>query len=299
MARPDLLVALVTARAGVETGWARYAVDALARGEAARDLSATVQRLAAAMEQAAGRGDEGLAAGLGWTAGRAELIRGHTADAARLLERAAGAVGDPRTALGLCLADLARAHATRGDVAAAEAALARAEAAAGDRPEFRRLALELVGARAWVEAARGGPAAAREMLLALAETTGEDLAMQLEAMYGALRLGAPPHACAERLALVAERMQSELACACAGHARALAQGDARAQLEAAQRFAELDVELFCAEAAAGAARALRDEGSHALAREAAALSARHLARCQGARTPAVAQPEEPVGLTRG
>lgn len=322
-ARLDLLVALVTAlarlgltdrcealepelaalaeeleRAGIDTGWARYAVDGLVRGEAARDLSATVQRLVAAMERAAGRGDEGLAAGLGWTAGRAELIRGHALDAARLLEQAAGglAVGDPRTALGLCLADLARAHAIRGDVVAAEAALARADAAAGDRPAFRRLALELVAARAWVEAARGRPAAGREKLLALAQTTGEDLAMQLEATHGALRLGAPPRACAEGLAVLAERMQSELACACAGHARALVLGDGRAQLEAAQRFAELETDLLCAEAAAGAARVLREEGTEALAQEAAVLAATHAARCQGARTPALAQAEDLLAL---
>jgi DNA-binding SARP family transcriptional activator len=323
-ARLDLLVALVTAldrlgltdrcealepeiealageldRAGIETGWARYAVASQARVDAARGLPAVAERLATGIERAEGRGDEALAGGLGWAAGRLELIRGHTADAARLLERAAGglAVGDPKTALGLCLADLARAHAARGDAAAAAAALARAEAAGGERPAFRRLALELGGARAWVEVARGRPAAGREQLLALADAAGEDLTIQVDAAYAALRLGAPPRACAERLAPLAERMQSDLASACVAHARARAQDDGRAQLEAARRFAELEVDILCAEAAAGAARALRLEGQQASAREAAALAARHAGRCQGARTPAMAQAEDLVGLT--
>jgi hypothetical protein len=323
-ARLDLLVALVTAldrlgltdrcealepdiqaladeldRAGIQTGWARYAVDSQARVDAARGLPAVAQRLAAGIERAQARGDEALAGGLGWAAGRLELIRGHIADAARILERATAglAVGDPKTALGLCLADLARAHAARGDAAAAAAALARAQAAAGERPAFRRLALELGGARAWVQAARGRPAAAREQLLALADAAGEDLTIQADATYAALRLGAPPRACAERLAPLVERMQSDVASACAAHAKALAHRDGRAQLQAARRFSKLDVNILCAEAAAGAARALRQEGRQESARDAAALAASHASRCQGARTPAMTQTEEPIDLT--
>ena len=323
-ARLDLLVALVTAlnrlglidrcealepeiqaladeldRAGIETGWARYAVDSQARVDGARGLPAVAERLAAGIERAEARGDEALAGGLGWAAGRLELIRGHTADAARILERATAglAVGDPKTALGLCLADLSRTHAIRGDAEAAAAALARAQAAAGERPAFRRLALELGGARAWVQAARGRPTAGQRELLAVGEDAGEDLAIRVESAYAALRLGAPPRVCAERLAPLAERMHSDLASACAAHASAHAHGDGRAQLQAARRFAELEVDILCAEAAAGAARTLREEGRQASAREAAALAARHAGLCQGARTPAMSQPEEHVDLT--
>jgi DNA-binding SARP family transcriptional activator len=323
-ARLDLLVALVTAlnrlglidrcealepqiqtladeldRAGIQTGWARYAVDSQARVDGARALPAVAQRLAAAIERAQARGDEALAGGLGWAAGRLELIRGHTADAARILERATAglAVGDPKTALGLCLADLARTHAVRGNAEAAAAALARVQAAAGERPAFRRLALELGAAHAWVHAAHGQPAAAQRELLALEQQAGEDLTIQVDAVYAALRLGAPPRACADRLAPLAERMHNDLASACAAHANALAQRDGRAQLHAARRFAQLDVHILCAEAAAGAAHALRHEGRHASAREAAALAATHARHCQGARTPAMAQTQELVGLT--
>lgn len=323
-ARLDVLVALVTAlcllgltdrcealepqiealadeleHAGIQTGWARYAVDGVARVDAARGLSAVRQRLGAGIRRAEGRGDETLAGALAWATGRLELIRGRPADAARLLERAAGGlvVGDARTALGGCLADLARAHAVRGDAVAAEGALARAEAVAGERPEFRHLALELRGARAWTDAAHGRVAAGREQLLALAEAAGDDLAMRAEATYGALRLGASPRACAERLTPLAEQMQSELVSACADHARALAGGDGPPQLTAARRFEEIEVDILCAEAAAAAARALRQEGRHSSARQAAALASKHAARCQGARTPAMPQAEELVELT--
>ena len=323
-ARLDLLVALVTAlnrlglidrcealepeiqaladeldRAGIETGWARYAVDSQARVDGARGLRVVAERLAAGIERAEARGDEALAGGLGWAAGRLELIRGHTADAARILERATAglAVGDPKTALGLCLADLSRTHAIRGDAEAAAAALARAQAAAGERPAFRRLALELGVARAWVQAARGRPTAGQRELLAVGQEAGEDLAIRVESAYAALRLGAPPRVCAERLAPLAERMHSDLASACAAHASAHAHGDGRAQLQAARRFAELEVDILCAEAAAGAARTLREEGRQASAREAAALAAWHAGLCQGARTPAMSQPEEHVDLT--
>jgi ATP/maltotriose-dependent transcriptional regulator MalT len=240
-----------------------------------------------------------LAAGLAWVAGRLELMRGHTADAARLLGRAAAGLsaGDPRNALGLALADLARAHAMRGDVAAAEAALARTEAEARERGGFQRVTLHLREARAWVEAARGRPEEGRDELLRLAEAAGEDLAISAEAAYDALRLGAPARVCAELLAPLAERMQSDIVAAYLAHAKAAAAGDGRAQLDAARRFAELEADLLCAEAAAGASRALHHEGREASSREAAALAAKHVARCQGARTPAISQAAELVELT--
>jgi DNA-binding NarL/FixJ family response regulator len=286
-------------RGGIETGWARYAVDGFARVDAARGLATVATRLSAGIERAEARGDEVLAAGISWVAGRLELIRGHTADAARLLARGAGGLvaGDPRNALGPCLCDLARAHATRGDVAGAEAALARAEAEARERRGFRRFALQLHEARAWVEAARGRPEEGREELLRLAEAAGEDLVIRSDAVYGALRLGAPARTCAELLAPLAERMQSDLVAGYLAHATALAAGDGRAQVEAALRFAELEANLLCAEAAAAASRALRHEGREASSREAAALAAKHAARCQGARTPAISQAAELIELT--
>lgn len=286
-------------RDGIQTGWARYAVDCFARVDAARGLSAVATRLSAGIERAEGRGDELLAAALAWVAGRLELVRGHTADAARQLARGAGGLtaGDPRNALGLCLSDLARAHATRGDLMAAEAALARAEAEARERPGFRRFRLQLREARAWVDAARGRAQEGSEELLRLAEAAGEDLAIRADAAYGALRLGAAARTCAELLAPLAERMQSELVSAYLAHATALAAGDGLAQLEAARRFAELEADLLSAEAAASASRALRSQGREASSREAAALAAKHAGRCQGARTPAISQVAELVELT--
>jgi DNA-binding NarL/FixJ family response regulator len=286
-------------RGGIQTGWARYAVDAFARVDAARGLSPVAARLTAGIERAEARGDEALAAGLSWVAGRLELIRGHTADAVPLLERAAGglAAGDARNARGLSLCDLTRAHATRGDVAEAEAALARAEAEARERSGFRRFALQLREARAWLDAAWGRPDEAGKQLLRLADAAGEDLAIRTDAVYGALRLGASDRTCAELLAPLAERMQSDIVSVYLAHATALAAGDGRAQAEAARRFAELEADLLCAEAAAAASRALRHEGRDASSREAAALATKHAGRCQGARTPAISQAAELVELT--
>ena len=92
-------------------------------------------------------------------------------------------------------------------------------------------------------------------------------------------------------------MQSELATACAAHATALAQHDGRAQLETAQRFAELETDLLCAEAAAGAARALRQEGQPTVAREAAARRETRRTLPRRPDPPAMAPAEELVELT--
>jgi DNA-binding NarL/FixJ family response regulator len=287
--------------AGGQTGWAHHAVDCFARVEAARDLPAVADRLAAAQSSAERRGDEPLAAGFASIAGRLALLRGHHGDAIRLLERAVSglASGDPRNALGLCLGDLAQAHAIRSDVAAAAAALCRAEDERRTGRGVARLELRLALAEAWLDVAHGRLEAARRGLLAIAEESERDQPpIAADAVHSALRLGADPAACSARLRRLEHRTETELIGAYARHAAAVAARDGRGQLDAARRFAALGLDLLCAEAAAGASGALADEGRQASARTAATLARTHAARCQHARTPGLVLTGEVAELTR-
>lgn len=282
-----------------QTGWARYLVDGMARSEAARDLRAVAARLLAGRERAEASGNDVLAAALAMVLGRLELTRGHAPDAIALLEDAVHGLtaGDPRNALGWAYAHLTRAHALCGDVAAARGALGQAEAIAAERPSHLRLHQELERARAWIEAAEARLPAARERLHSVADAAGEALAAEAEATYDALRFGAPPQPCAQRLTALAARADSDLLDACARHASALAAADAPAQLQAAERFARLDLDLFAAEAAAVAARAFAAEGRESSVRHASALMTKHAALCQGAMTPALIRIPEGAQLT--
>jgi DNA-binding CsgD family transcriptional regulator len=284
---------------GWATGWARYMVDGLARVEVGRDLPEVAARLAEGRDSADARGDAALAAALGMVLGRLHLIRGHVRDAIPVLEDAAGGLvaGDPRNGLGLTLTYLSRAYAATGDAAGADATLTRAEAVSRERPNSVSLRLEVDRARAWVDVARGRLSAAMERLLALADDTGEAVASEAEALYEAVRLGAAPQGCAPRLAELAGRAESELLAVCADHAAAVAAGDLPAQLEAAERFAELGLDLLAAEAAARAGAAFAAAGRASPARRAAALAAKHAALCPGAVTPALTLTPQSEGLT--
>lgn len=277
-------------RAGFQTGWTVYAVDAFARAEAARDLDAVQERLRQARARADARGDVQLAAGLAMALGRLALTRGHARAAIALLRDAIAGLGsgDPANALGWALCHLARAHALAGGPAAAEGALSRADAIATARPDHLRLGWEIERVRAWHEAARGRLSAARDRLLAVASGAGEALAFEAEITYDALRFGAPAQLCAEHLHALSARAQSPLLDACAEHAGAVAAGDPHEQLRAAERFAELGLDLPAAEAAAGAARAFAERGLSSSARAAKTFSRAHAALCQGVSTPVLA-----------
>lgn len=286
-------------RSGAQTGWARHVVDGLGRAEAARDLRTTAGRLRSARERAEAGGAPALAAALAMVLGRLELTRGHARDAIALLEDAAAGLttGDPRNGLGWTLAWLARAHALCGDLSAAEAALAQAESVAAERPGRVIVLHEIERAGAWMNTVEGRISTARKRLLEVADAAGEGLAAEAEAVYDALRFGAPPQECAQRLSALAASTRSDLVGAGAQHAVALATGDAAAQLQAAERFAELELDLFAAEAAAGAARAFAGDGRQSATRRAAALMGRHLALCGQVTTPALASPPAAERLT--
>lgn len=276
-----------------ETGWARYFVDGLVRPEAGRDLAATAARLRAGCERAEAGHDFALAAALRMALGRLELIRGHAADAISDLETGAEGLtsGDPRNGLGLALAYLARAYCLAGEEVAATAALDRAERLARERPDRLRLSTEVEAAKAWLEATQGTVSTGRDRLVALADSTIEDVVTRAEATHDALRLGADPRACAQRLRELAERSENELFGVMAEHATAIADRDSRGILAAARRFAHLGTDLLAAEAAAAAASAFQRDSASMEAREAASLAALELSRCGALTAPGLLRPE--------
>jgi DNA-binding NarL/FixJ family response regulator len=83
----------------------------------------------------------------------------------------------------------------------------------------------------------------------------------------------------------------------AAHATALTRGDGDALDGVAARFESAGYVLCAAEAAAGAARAHHQSGRLALARAAHARAVAMLARCEGARTPALTSGIVPEALT--
>ncbi len=111
-----------------------------------------------------------------------------------------------------------------------------------------------------------------------------------------MRLGAPREA-AGRLAQLAEIQDGPLARLCADHAYAAARSDGPVLDGVSQRFEALQMILHAAEAAAHASQAHAAAGRRASARAAAARAWALAARCEGTRTPALAQLQAP-GLTR-
>jgi DNA-binding NarL/FixJ family response regulator len=117
------------------------------------------------------------------------------------------------------------------------------------------------------------------------------------ALHTAVRLGTTVPVAA-RLESAAADADGVLSTAFVEHARAYASGDA-AELDAvAQRFAALGVHLFAAEVAAQASQLHRAHGGRGNG-NASALRARQWAqKCEGARTPAIADLDSASELTR-
>lgn len=188
------------------------------------------------------------------------------------------------------------AAALRGDTAVASDLLSAVDAIPSG--PARLMDVEVERARAWICAASGEHARAREILLAgvrRAEAAGQH-SLEALALHDVVRLG-DAASVTGRLAELASFVQGPLIGVMASHAEALAAGDAEGLDACSVRFEELGTILYAAEAAAQAASLHRKDGE---ARRAAASSLRsgELAeRCQGARTPALAEADEVVPLT--
>lgn len=234
------------------------------------------------------------AAAAGWS----WIIRGRPATGVRwlreavMLLRTSNAFGHLPTALG----GLAHGLALIGDADAAEEALLEADRAT---PSSLRVVRQYASlARPWVAVAHGRLSEAREIALVEASALGSMgyRVFQSMALHAVARLGEPHHA-VDALAGLAQECEGEFVRLLADHAAALANSDAPRLELASARFQELDALLEAAEAATQASTAHRRQGAAAHA-AATGIRARDLAaRCEGARTPALADLESPELLT--
>jgi DNA-binding CsgD family transcriptional regulator/transcriptional regulator with XRE-family HTH domain len=194
-------------------------------------------------------------------------------------------VGDLR----LATAMLSQAAALAGDLALARAALADAEAPA--RPTARVILSEvfLRLGRAWIAAAEGDVAKAREHVhdaVGLAQLA-KAVALEMTVLHDLVRLGEPSPA-AGRLAELAGQVDGPLVDALARHAQALLDGDARGVENLVDSFEGMGTGLLAAEAAMNAARLNQEQGRAVRARLFRHRAQSLLSRCEGAWTVAVA-----------
>lgn len=271
-----------------EHAWGTLAAWLAVRVETGTDLTLAGALVHRVRDHALSRDDDELLGLSEITLGRIALARGAPATARRWLAEAALHLGDcdPRYVLGACLAMLARAEALSGRPGPARAALTRAEETyplmQATHWIYRH---EYARARAWVTAAEGHLAQARQTALAAADDCGEFLLTEITFRHDALRLGQPPASLAAPLQQLASRTDAELAHARAAHAAAAAGHDAAALETAARRLAGTGAGLLAAEAQARAAREYARASRPASARLAAARAAQLAAACPGASTP--------------
>ncbi|OBB88210.1 LuxR family transcriptional regulator [Mycobacterium colombiense] len=185
--------------------------------------------------------------------GLVQVTRGELSTACATLDRSISQLsqGFPSPWLLVVAALLAQAEGTRGDGAAAAAALRRAEEAYG--PHVAVFLPELELARAWERAAAGDTAGAQTHAMQaaqIARTAGMHVA-EMRARHAAIRFG--DRSQATRVDELARTLNSPSAQAVANHARGLAQHDGDLLDAAAHRFADLGASAFAADAAAQAA----------------------------------------------
>ncbi|GAA2901703.1 LuxR family transcriptional regulator [Streptosporangium fragile] len=226
---------------------------------------------------------------------RSEWLAGHPVTARRLYAETAA---QARTyhhikILRLTLSGLAAAAAVLGDLAAARAALRESDSF----PATGYLAGEERLGEAWLRAAEGEVAAARNVLgeAARAARAAGHLTSEALLLTDLARLGAP-EAAAVRLSELARGCDGELAPARAAFAVALAAKDPEALIICAETFDAIGADVLAAEAGTAAAAAWQKAEQPRRATAATLRARSALARCQGARTPALAPAVAP-GVT--
>ncbi len=208
------------------------------------------------------------AASLGWAA----LQRGRLPQAVTWFREATTALRRGESpVIGLnTLMNLAETLALSGDVDGARAALDQARP--GAEQSGRSSTLWAV-ATAWLAAAQGALSEAVEGLARAAEAARRmgQIEAELRALHAMVRLGSDQ--ATPRLVQMASWAEGPFVAAIAQHAQTLAQGDDMGEAldEVAERYADLGLNLYAAEAAAQACQAHRAIGN---TRRAAASSAR-------------------------
>ena len=237
---------------------------------------------------------------LGFTYGWAARLVGRPRTAATVLEEAVIVLRDVdfyrhRSA---CLGELAHCHALLGDVAAAEAALAEADAAAVPSFVMDHSFIEL--ARAWTAHARGEFSRARRVAADCAQRCASygQIAFEAFAWHDVARLGDPSSAVAP-LTVAGQRVST------ATWSRRSPPTPPRSRpttppssIESPPTFEELGAVLYAAEAFAASARLYRADGRTGSALTSAARAERLVDQCEGARTPALADLDASLPLTR-
>jgi DNA-binding CsgD family transcriptional regulator len=258
---------------------------------AARDLAAVRERVLAQLEAVHRRGEPvEYVAALYLFAG-IEHVQGHHAEARAAYERTLDLLvgADTFNFVPMVNVMLSISLAYLGEERLARRALGSAEAALAAMPGLHPwVAPDLGRARAMVEMAGGRESTAREQLLEVAATCGDDVLVASESLHVALLLGADPEHCAAGLERQARHAQDDAVHLWAGHARAVADHDPAAQLAAAEAFADAGLDLDAAQAAALAAGRYLEAGLHDGATRATALATRCAERCTGVQVPALA-----------
>jgi DNA-binding CsgD family transcriptional regulator/energy-coupling factor transporter ATP-binding protein EcfA2 len=228
--------------------------------------------------------------------GLVQLARGALSSACSAFQDSISAMshGFPPGWLMLVTAWSAQAEGARGDGAAAAAALRRSEEAYG--PQVAVFLPELELARAWERACVGQTSAARTHAVRAAQIARQSgmYAVEMRALHTAVRLD--DRSQTERLAELAETLNTPMAEAIAEHARGLADQDGDVLDAAAHRFADMGAMALAADAAAQAAREhvrTRQRGKETKS----STRAHWLARQGGIRTPAVDAAASPLPVT--
>jgi DNA-binding CsgD family transcriptional regulator len=188
----------------------------------------------------------------------------------------------------------AQAEGARGNRAAAAAALRGSEDAYG--PQVAVFLPELELARAWERASVGQTTAARTHALRAAQIARQAgmYAVEMRALHTGVRFD--DRSQTERLAQLANTLNTALAAAIAQHARGLADHDGDVLDAAANRFADMGAVALAADAAAQAAREHARAGKRGKELE-SSTRAHWLASQHEIRTPAVHSVAQPLPIT--
>jgi DNA-binding CsgD family transcriptional regulator len=233
------------------------------------------------------RNDLASAGVMGTSSGFAAVFRGEVKRAARILSEVQRLLQEYDCWAMQPLATALRAMSTAaaGDHAAAEAALTEL----GHPTSLTAFATWREIARSWVVASHGERAVAQSLAIGAADVgASQDFPVgELFALHDAVRFGAVADV-ADRLGDLSRDVEGPLAAAFGKHACALLAQDGAALDDLAESFTDMGFLLYAAEAAAEASRCHNEGELRARAQSSAARAKALAARCDGARTPALA-----------
>jgi DNA-binding CsgD family transcriptional regulator len=219
--------------------------------------------------------------------GRSALGQGRVGDAIKRLRDAASLLRarDPGEMRPWTWAALAQALGAADDRAGAQAAIE--ELLTVRSPAMHHIDIDIELGRAWAACARGERSHAREIAEKIGRSLTEDgrVAVGALALHDALRLGADPAVVVDALEDAAASCDGPIVAAFARHARARAENDLDALLDASGAFESAGWMLHAAECAAGASSIAAAQGLRIRQRDAAVRSAALAKACGPALTP--------------